>query len=87
MEFEQEKRLEELQDERVGREGTVAPWNLPTLSGEEEEKGTRKYSHASEEPIECARGDVEEGLSLSLKRGKSRLSISELAAADDQQRA
>jgi len=35
---EEEAELEGMQDERVGGEGTVAPWNVPKLSGEEDHK-------------------------------------------------
>jgi hypothetical protein len=98
--------LETVQNKREGFESTVAPWNLPTLSGQEQQQSEPSPTSTSTVIV----GGLMSGLDLTggdsdvdkaggggggegrrggtdnnpvrtspLKRGKSRLSISELA--------
>ncbi|GAA5874021.1 hypothetical protein JCM16303_002665 [Sporobolomyces ruberrimus] len=68
---EEDERLEDVQNRRVGSEGTVAPWNVPSLAGQE-------HLGASQEGGGNGQEGGERRPSPLLKRGRSRLSISEL---------
>jgi len=48
---EEEAELEGMQDERVGGEGTVAPWNVPKLSGQEDWEGFKMKERKVSEGI------------------------------------
>lgn len=97
--------METVQNKREGFESTVAPWNLPTLSGQEQQQSELSPTSTSTVIV----GGLMSGLDLTggdsnvdkeeggggegrrggtdnnpvrtspLKRGKSRLSMSELA--------
>ncbi|GAA5907459.1 uncharacterized protein JCM6883_001213 [Sporobolomyces salmoneus] len=70
-----DQELENLQNKREGSEGTMAPWNPPTLAGFELESKEKEGETG---------GRREKGSpTSSLKRGKSRLSVSESAEEEE----